>query len=254
MRAFAKRFGSMTKSTLRCLNSCGIAVMAVLVHLSSVTGVDDRHNGFLKENIDRLYQCENFHKLFILLNSYWSPLSFDLLGGLLKNLAVKYKEFKQINREFKQYKKDMKYFMDHTSLAEFCDVTQGMLSKPPEGFNSMVFKHKWHGTVTLKNVEEFRKRFFCEIALSKCAMLVNIALEEEKVKVTWASDVQISDFKMLRMRKDTITLFDEYNVDSVDINGRSVYQSSNRRAFAAESQVNLNMCHFLHFRVLKSLT
>ena len=147
----------------------------------------------------------------------------------------------------------MKDYMDHTLLAEFCDVTQGMLSKPPEGFNSMVFKHKWHETVTLKNVEECRKRFFCEIALSKCAMLVNIALEEEKVKVTWASDVHISDFKILQRRKDTKTLFDESNVDSVDINGRSVYQPSNRRAFAAESQVNLNTCHCLHFRVIKSL-
>ena len=53
--------------------------------------LDDRHKGFLKENIDGLlHQCENFHQLFILLNSYWSPLSFDLLGGLLKQLAVKY--------------------------------------------------------------------------------------------------------------------------------------------------------------------
>ena len=88
MRAYTKIFGSMTKSTLRCLNSCGIAVMTVIVHLSSVR-VDDRHRDYLKENIDRLYQCENFHQLIRLLNSYWSRLLFDLLGGLLKKLAVK---------------------------------------------------------------------------------------------------------------------------------------------------------------------
>ena len=218
----------------------------VVLLLSEIHNAE--HKRYLEENREKLSKQENQLSLFTELNFYWSPFSYSMLQGLLENLVMMSRNFKNIRVEMGKYDKDVETFAANTPLDEFChcEAAREMMSDtvPPPDFHLMVIEHEWPETVTLKNVEEFRKHFFCKIALSECAMLVSVHIEKY-VKVIWSSGVQVSDFQRLRKKESTAKSLKYYNVHSMEISGMPVYHSTRRVLIPP----NVSQVHFHSIRV-----
>ena len=150
--------------------------------LTSIIAVNE-HKTFLEENHNDLHECKN--KLFSLLNFYWNYLACDLLDQLIrKELIWRDTMFEKVGRDMTKHSQDMEDFRKRTTLKLFCQVVQCKKIDPPPGFNTMVTEHNWPNTITLEDVEQFRKRFIETFNLQQCAMMVD-SIVPGSFKVTW---------------------------------------------------------------------
>lgn len=221
MKAFKEKFHTMEVSTVQCLEKCHITVMKVLHLLSIICG---------RNNDTTLYNSKNNCILFAKLKFYWNPLSYSLFYRLLGKLTVERKEFRRIRNEMTVYIKDIEKFRETTTLILFCEVAPDILNlrqtcNLPPGFQKMVIEYEWPETVTLKDVEDFRESFFCELDLAECALMVNITMKKN-IEVTWFTYLKASDFLKIKRNKHLMRVFKDFNVSTVVIDGESVYQSS----------------------------
>ena len=133
--------------------------------------------GFLETKRKDLRKSEDHWELFEGLNLYWNYLSFGLLHGLIDDLFERNKAFGEIKKEMEKYSQGIQQFRARTKLVLFCEVHYSMLAinplLQPPGFRKMVTEHQWPETVTLKDVEEFRKRFLHTFGLQECAIMVH---------------------------------------------------------------------------------
>ena len=141
--------------------------------LTSIRSVDE-HTVFLREYNKDFNACNNHWELFGLLNLYWSYLAYDLLDQLIESLALENISFESVAGVMAVYKKDLQQFRKHTTLELFCQAEPSTLDDdPPPGFRKMMVKFDWPKTVTLEDVEVFRKRYACKYNLKECAMILN---------------------------------------------------------------------------------
>ena len=188
--------------------------MAVVFLLTSALG---ECKGFLEEKCKALRKSEDHWELFTELNLCWNYLSFSLLHGLIDGLFHDNKEFGEIKKEMEKYSQDMQKFRARTTLKLFCQVDYGMLGItqqpcPPQGFRKMVTEHPWPETVTLKDVEEFRKMFLLIFGLPECAMEVN-RIENKCFEITWFAVLPPTVLQLLK-EPEIISLLE---VSSVEI-------------------------------------
>ena len=222
MRGFHQRFSAIKESTIQCLEQCCMTVMTVVFLLTSALG---ECKGTLEKKLEDLSKSQDHLELFTQLNFYWNYLSFGLLHGLIDELFAKRNEFTEVQKEMEEYKQDMQKFKKNTKLVLFCQVDYSMLAinQPcdlPPGFSKMVTEHKWPQTVTLQDVEEFRKRFLLTLRLPECAMVVN-RIQEGCFKITWFAVLPPS---LVQQQENIIQVFVDYKVILVEINGECVYQ------------------------------
>ena len=214
-------------STVECLEKCRIAVVRVVFFLTLVLGVG-KHKKYLEEKSKSLNESKDNWELFSKLNLYWNPLSYSLLQGLLKNLTKKNKEFEEINKEIVEYDKDMKRFRETTTLVLFCQVAPDMLAldeadNPPPKYRTMVTEHQWPETVTLSDVEEFRKKFLHQFELPECAMMVN-RIRRKCFEITWFAVLPPIVIQSLR-ESPPVAFFKNFQVVSVEIDGEDIYSA-----------------------------
>ena len=187
----------------------------------------DEHKKYLEERLDALFKSENHWILFGRLNLYWNPLSFSLLDGLLNELVLKNMNFRKIKAEMVKYKEDMERFKEATPLVLFCQVAPDMLglpeADPPPGFQKVVTEHQWPEAVTLKDVEQFRKRFQHLLGLPECAMLVN-RIRTGCFVITWFATLPASATQLLGESDDSIKLLQDFKVITVKLNEEYVYK------------------------------
>ena len=200
--------------------------MTVVYLLTSILGVGE-HKKFLEDKHKVLRKSEDHLELFGQLNFYWNYLSFDLLDELIDELIEKNSEFKETKKEMEKYKEEMKRFRESTTLVLFCRVERNMLTithveaVPPPGFQKMVTEHQWPETVTLKDVEEFRKSFLHRFQLPECALMV-YKIQRKCFEVTWFGTLPA---QLLVESREMIKVFIEFKVVSVEIGGECVYQA-----------------------------
>ena len=152
--------------------------------------------GFLKENCKALRKSEDHWELFAELNLYWNYLSFGLLHGLIDDLFERNEAFEKTKEEMEKYCQDIQKFRARTKLVLFCEVEYSMLAinpllqpcDPPPGFRKMVTEHQWPATVTLKDVEEFRKRLLHTFGLQECAIMVHRIRGGDLLNITFTEN------------------------------------------------------------------
>ena len=220
---FNRRFNSMKESTIDCLEQCKITVIRVVFILTSIVNFQI-HKAYLKEKREDLENCKSHLKLFIMLNFYWNYLSYDLFHQLIKELTWKDKSFESIAGEMVVYIKDLQEFRKRTTLKIFCQAVLYTNKDPPPGFKKMVTTHKWPNTITLEHVENFRKRFMNTFNLQECAMIVN-SIRTGSFEVTWFVLIPDTVIEILKS-KAKISVFQQYNVSMVVINGVCVFEAS----------------------------
>ena len=195
--------------------------MEVVYFLTSILALGD-HKRFFEKKTEYLYQSTSHFVLFGKLNLYWNPLSYGLLKGLVEELAVEDSVFETVSRDMTEYNEDMEIFRETTTLALFCEVAPDMLGlqtdDPPPEFRKMVTKHRWPDTVTLKDVEQFRKYFSRKFGLPECAMMVN-RIRRGSFTITWFLVIPPNVFLALNYKE-----FKDFKVISVVIDDASVYQ------------------------------
>ena len=199
--------------------------------LTSVLAVGE-HKRFLEEKNESLNESKNHWILFGKLNLYWNPFSYSLFQGLLENLSIKNEQFTEINGEMTEYDKDMEKFRGNTKLVPFCKVAPDLLGmsvadEPPLGFRKMVVEHNWPETVTLKDVEEFRKQFSRTFGLPECAIMVH-RIRRGSFTITWFAVVPNTVVLMLKKTKGVINVFRDFKVTLVKIDDEIVYQPSSQ--------------------------
>ena len=164
-------FNRVKESTTKCLEKCQIAVMTVVYFLTSILSVDE-HKKYLEEKHKVLRRCEDHLELFGELHSHWNYLSPDLLDQLIEELILKDGAFESVGGEMAEYKREIHEFRKRTTLKLFCLVDPYTEENPPPDFKKMVTEHKWPSTITLEDVEEFRKKFIKSFNLIECATMV----------------------------------------------------------------------------------
>ena len=212
IEGFRKRFKALKQSVIQCLERCCIAVMTVVYMLTEIRAVD-QHKVFLEEKHKSLRQCEDHLELFCLLNLYWNYLSPDLLDQLLEELIQKESSFETIVNEMEKYKTDLQKFRQQTTLKLFCQADTSTECDPPPEFRKIVVKHDWPDTVTLEDVEEFRRRYSQTYNLRKCAMMLH-SIGTGSFTVTWFVPVTVID--VLR-KKRAVKVYKEFEVSRLEI-------------------------------------
>ena len=133
-----------------------------------------------------------------------------------------------MKKEIVEYDKDMKKFRETTTLVLFCQVDPDLLDldeadTPPPGFSTMVTEHQWPETVTLSDVEEFRKKFLHQFELPECAMMVN-RIRRKCFEITWFAVLPPIVIQSLR-ESPPVALFKNFQVVSVEIDGELIYST-----------------------------
>ena len=133
------------------------------------------------------------------------------------------------------YKTDLKKFRQCTRLELFCRAEgsdsedNGTDDDPPPGFRKIVVRHKWPNTVTLEDVEKFRKRYMRKYDLQKCAMMLH-SIRPGSFRVTWFVPVTVID--ILR-KKRAVKVYKEFEVSRLEIYVQAtavcVYQTTVQR-------------------------
>ena len=215
IKGFHQRFNSMKLATIQCLEKCCIAVVTVVFLLTSALG---GNKAFLEQKRKDLCESKNYWELFELLNLYWNYLSFGLLDGLIDGLFESNSAFGDIKDQMDQYKEDIQKFRENTKLVLFCQLDYSMLAinqlqpcNPPPGFQKMVTEHQWPKTVTLKDVEEFRKAFLLSFGLPECAVMVN-RIRRNCFEITWFTLLPPSVFCSLRDGGMHIELVQDFQI------------------------------------------
>ena len=224
IEGFNRRFNSMKESTIDCLEKCNITCIWMVFILTSIVTFD-MHKAYLDEKCEDLEKCESHLKLFIMLNFYWNYLSCDLFHQLIKELTWKDKSFESIAGKMVVYIKDLQEFRKRTTLKLFCQAVPYTNKDPPPGFRKMVNTHKWPDTITLEHVENFRKRFINTFNLQQCAMIVN-SIRTGSFEVTWFVLIPDTVIEILKKSTSKISVFQQYNVSMVVINGICVFEAS----------------------------
>ena len=226
IEGFRTRFKSLKQSVIQCLERCRIAVMTVVYMLTEIRAVD-QHKVFLQERlIDKsLRQCEDHWELFCLLNLYWNYLSPDLLDQLLEELIQKESSFESIIEEMEKYKTHLQKFRQRTKLKVFCQADTSTECDPPPEFRKIAVKHDWSDTVTLEDVENFRRCYSQTYNLRKCAMMLH-RIGSGCFTVTWFVPVTVID--ILR-EKRAVKVYKEFEVSKLEVNGVCVYQTPFQR-------------------------
>ena len=206
------KFKSLKDVTIRCLERCCLAVMTMVYMLSEIRSVE-QHRVFLEEKHKVLFASESYLQLFSLLNLYWNYLSPDLLDQLLEELCKKESSFKPISEEMEKYKTDLRKFRQCTTLKLFCQADTSTECDPPPGFRKIVVKHDWSDTVTLEDVEKFRRRYAQTYNLQKCAIMLHI-IRSGSFTVTWFMPVTVID--ILR-KKRAVEVYKEFEVSRLEI-------------------------------------
>ena len=186
IKGFHRRLNSIKESTIECLEKCRITVVTVVFLLTSALG---ECKGFLETKHKDFRKSEDHWELFGGLNLYCNYLSFSLLHGLIDDLFERNKAFGEIKEEMEKYSQGIQQFRVKTTLKLFCQVNYRMLGitqpcDPPPGFGKMVTDFEWPDTVTLENVEAFRKKFLLMYRLPECAMMVN-RIENKCFRIYW---------------------------------------------------------------------
>ena len=157
--------------------------MTVLYMLTEIRAVD-QHKVFLEEKHKSLRQCEDHWELFGLLNLYWNYLSPDLLDQLLEELIQEESSFEAIGKEMEKYKTDLHKFRQRTTVMLFCQADTSTECDPPPGFRKIVIKHDWPDTVTLEDVEKFRRQYAQTYNLLSCTIIL-YSIRPGSFTVTW---------------------------------------------------------------------
>lgn len=157
IKSFRRRFNSIKDSTIKCLEKCKISVMMVVFMLTSIEDID-QHKTFLEGKVRTFHRCHNNWELFGVLNFYWS---YDLLDQLIETLVLQNRSFESLHGEMAEYKHNMQTFRKRTTFELFCQAQPSPLDNddPPPDFRRMVVQFNWPDTVTLEDVEKFRKCF-----------------------------------------------------------------------------------------------
>ena len=218
VHSLRRRFNSMKMSTIQCLERCCIAVATVVYILTEIRALD-QHRVFLEKKHKVLFRSKNHLELFTVLNFYWNYLAYDLLYQLLEQLTQKDDSFETIRADMTTYKTDLKKFRQCTRLDLFCRAEgsdsedNGTDDDPPPGFRKIVVRHKWPNTVTLEDVERFRKRYMRKYDLQKCAMMLH-SIRSGSFTVTWFVPVTVID--ILR-KKRAVEVYKEFEVSRLEI-------------------------------------
>ena len=224
IKGLHERFNSIKDITIQALEKCCVAVMTVVYILTNIRSQADRV--FLKENHKALRQCEDHLELFGSLNFYWNYLAPDLLDHLITELAKKHDSFQTVAGEMAVYQNDLEEFRKHTTLMLFVEADPCTLDEdPPPGFRKMVVKFDWPETATLEDVEKFRRRYASSYDLQTCAIMLN-SIRAGSFTVTWF--IPVSVVEMLR-KKRALTVFKEFSVIRLEIDGSCVYEVSTLR-------------------------
>jgi hypothetical protein len=235
IKGLHQRFNSIKESTIKCLEKFRITVVSVVYMLTSVLFVFE-HKDFLGKKHKALCQCEDHWELFGELNLYWNYLSYSLMDGLVGQLVHRNSAFITIQEQMTVYKEDMLEFRRRTTLVLFCKVSPTILrisEADPSGISEvdlqkMVTEHQWPQTVTLEDVEQFRKGFLQTFSLPECAVMVH-RIRTGSFEVTWFVFLPPTIIQLLKESRGRIWVFKDFKVSSAVIDGELVYQPSHHK-------------------------
>ena len=231
IKSFRGRFNSMKESTIQYLERFEVSVLALILLLTSIEAIDD-HEAFLKDNFQSMYEFKNHWEVFGYLNFYWNYLACDLFYQLLEVLVLKDDRFSDLLKEMEKYIIDLEHFRKSTTLELFCQAERHRVTDPPPDFRKMVTKHDWPDTVTLEDVEIFRRSLQQTYNLKKCAVMVK-SVKTGSFTVTWL--VHVSVVEMLR-KKRALAVFKEFSVTRLEIHTSTqicVYQTTPPRTVSS---------------------
>ena len=217
IQEFEQQFNALKKSTRESLEKHKIDVKSVVECLTNLPADDMlEHKVFLKEEMDNLLQAESLFKLFLLMNLYWNYLAYHLLEHL-----INCKDFSlgEVKGKMAKYKSDLRQFLWDTPLEVFCR-TQKRAVGPPPGFEELVVKFPWRGTVTLGVVEEFRQKYAYHYNLRDFSMML-ITMRPGSFTVVWWIPESIVGRLMKDVAEDVLS---NYAVTRLEIAGNCVYK------------------------------
>ena len=124
------------------------------------------HLQFIQDNLKDIMKTESIEELFLHLNLHWSFLDY----GLLEHIIQRYGS-DDLKRRMNQYKEDVVLFRQTTTVGQLIRIWPGRV-EPPPNFSLVISKlRKKAIELTLKELEELKRRFCSQFRLSECVLM-----------------------------------------------------------------------------------
>jgi len=216
------QFKGIRNTTEETLDDAGVSVKEVTRTLMSIPAAKKTSHQhlklFLRESNKEFFRSESIPELFGLVDLHWSYLEYHLLEHLIKEFSLKY-----LQSSMGSFKCHIQCFMEETPLTLFweADEDKDTPHSKPE-FTTSVTKHKRPPTVTLMDVEHFRRAFIGKYCLHECAMMLKAA-KPGSVLITWSIPQSIVHYLMEEIQSTGTEFFQQNGILQLVLDGQCIY-------------------------------
>lgn len=222
IKQLRNQFKVMRNATEEALEKARIGMKEVASALMSIPAAKKKSHQhlklFLRESNKAFFKSESIPELFGLVDLHWSYLEYHLLEYLIQEFV-----HKCLQSQMELYKHHLYRFMENTPLTLFweADEDKEIPHIKPE-FATMVTEHNWPPTVTLMDVERFRRAFVSEYCLHECAMMLQAA-RPGSVHITWFIPQSIMHYLMEEIQSSRAEFFQESGIIQLELDGQCIY-------------------------------
>ena len=217
IKRLEEEFDCLKDATRNILDQKRIEVKVLVDRVTSLPARDkEQHKEFISEYKKEFASCTSTDEVFIQLNNYWDYLNWGILNHIITKFSLASLESKRQN-----YKEELERFMDHTMLDQLPEAEDDeRYEEPPQAFVKIVSSHELTKPVTLKKIDEFRKRFAHKYALRSCAIYL-LSMRDCMVIVTML--VPCSVKAMIGKEMISSSDFEEFSLVHMELNGITVF-------------------------------
>ena len=169
IKMLERQFSSMRRKLLFELQARSDMSLDTLIDsltlLPVTLGVE--YHQFMLDMLDTLESADSFRKIFHHINLHFTFIDHGLMGHLIEEFGSD-----QLQRDMSAYTIKMQSFLSQTTVLQLMDYWPGRRDIRPYFEKLMAAIDRDPKTLTLQEVDDLRKKLFCETKLSEVILLL----------------------------------------------------------------------------------
>ena len=232
-----EKFESMKNVIREEIGKAGVEVQTLVDKIMSFPATkNEPHEEFLMKYADRFRESKSISSVFDRLSMHWDYLNYDILDHLIAAFKNSFSHPRKLSQQLIAYKSSLRHFLEHTDLEDFCKAEEEERHmEPPDGFKTLVSHHDWKKPVSLKKVDDFRRKFAYKYDLRACAIFL-VRLGKGSVIVTLLVPCSIE----LMLKSTESEFFTEHGITHLELNDDPIYSQGQQVSILLNS--NLHYC------------
>ena len=230
-----EKFESLKNSIREEIEKAGVAVKTLVDKIMTFPATKrEPHEEFLMKYADKFRESKSILSVFDRLSMHWDYLNYDILDHLIATFKKSFSHPHKLNQQLIAYKSSLRHFLEHTDLEDFCEAEEEeRYMEPPDGFMTLVSHHDWKKPISLKKIDEFRRRFAYKYDLRACAIFL-LRVGNGSVIVTLLVPYSIK----LMLKSTESEFFTEHGITRLELNSTLIYSQGQQVSIFLNSTFN----------------